>query len=404
MRVAASALACVALGGCAARIVVDPRPLAVLGTATPPVVAPPPEVAPPITTLGPLRKAGPILFTPSRVAATVTSQVRSLASWAGTVDGRARAEIGCKRGVQWRDAASTSDVAARADTVVVAPDGSELVLVSKGQLARHTIGDGRPSTASVLTGDQAVYAADHTLAVRRGCTWFASAADGSPIEIGDSCGALVQTEVSRPRWWFAEPADKPTPAGARPGFTIASALALSPDAAPMRVSFGDRLARAVAVSPDGQIVCGIFDERGHDVLDCRLSESGELERIANDVFGAPRFAEGARRMVFTIGDEDHVPRALELVDFQHKIVRRLGRIAHHRFDFLPGGDHVVAYDGARGLVFELETGFATPFGDADDDWVSLGAGDRPGTFLASRLRARCVELVRVELPPADAPR
>lgn len=380
----------------------DGRPLAVVATPAPPVVSPPP-VEPVPATLGPLRRAGPILFTPSRTAATLQLQAKKLSRWAGAADGRGRVEIGCAKGVRWREGERAADIVRTADDVAVAADGTELVVVQGEALTRHTIVDGRASPASAIEGELASYAGDHALAVRRGCTWFARTNDGSTIEIGDSCSAPLAADRVRPRWWFAL-SDDAAPPGARPGFTMTGALALSPDAAPMRVSFGDRRARNVTVSPDGSIVCGIFDERGSDVLDCRPSETGDLERIAVDVFGAPRFAEGGRRMVFTLGDEDHVPRTLELVDFQHRLVRRIGRIAHHRYDFLPGGDHVVAYDGARGLVFELETGFATPFGEADDDWVALGPGPRPGEFLASRLRGRCVELVKVGLPPPEAAR
>lgn len=158
---------------------------------------------------------------------------------------------------------------------------------------------------------------------------------------------------------------------------------------------------APALAADGSIFCATFDREGSDVLECRVRDGVGFERVAKDVFGTPRFADDVRRLVFTVGHANSPPRELHLLDFDHRIVRRLGRVTHRRLSFLPGGEHVVAFDGGRGLIFDLDTGLVTSFGDEHDDWVALGGAGQPGGFFATRLRTRCAELVHVQLPPPD---
>jgi len=397
-RVAASLLGLVAAScGPTRSAWVDASPIAIVA---PPVV----EVSPPIVEakpepprVGPLRREAPILFQPSLVHAAIAPLSRAVRGGAAGRDGAARVELGCRRGVTVVDAAGERPVGGAATRVVIAGDGREVAREHAGRIHRTRLGT--REVPSVLDGADATYldAPDGpTLAFHRGCEWFAAASGGPAVSIGSSCGAPIRVERGRARLWLAESAGAdasglPAIVGLEPGRPpITIDLSASPGMS------------APAMSADASILCGTFVDAGHDILACRLRDGGEFETVAKDVFGTAHFADDARRLVFTVGDRAHVPRELHLVDFDHRIVRRLGRVAHHRLAFLAGGEHVVAFDGARGLVFELDTGWVTPFGEEADDWVALGDADRPGTFLASRLRTRCAELVRVELPRRDA--
>lgn len=374
----------------------DPSPIAIVAPPvadpSPPAATPPPAPA----RVGPLRREAPILFQPSIAHAAIAPLSRSVRGWAVGRDGVARIEIGCRRGIKVVDAGGERALDGVATRVAIASDGSELAREHGGRIHRTPLAS--PASSSVLEGSDAMYldGPDPTLAFHRGCEWFAATAGGPAVAMGSSCGTPIRAEHGRARLWVAEPvgpgaAGIPAIVGLEPGQpAITIDLAASPGMA------------SPAMSADATILCGTFVDAGHDVLACRLREGGEFESVAKDVFGAAHFADDARRLVFTVGDRAHVPRELHLVDFDHRIVRRLGRVAHHRLAFLTGGEHVVAFDGARGLVFELDTGWVTPFGEEADDWVALGPADRPGSFLASRLRTRCAELVRVDLPRRDA--
>lgn len=381
-------------------VVVDPQPIAI-AASRPPAVAPTVEAPrPPPPRLGPFRRESPILFQPSAIHAAITPVARSVRSWAASTDGAARVELGCRSGVRVVDAGGTRAVGADADRVAIAADGAEIAREHAGRIARIDPTTGR--TRASVEGTDATYLAAGVLAFRRGCTWFTLRDDATePTPIGDSCGQPIRSERDRPRLWLAElvpPAD----AGVPGRDVVAALVGLEPSATPLRLELDDAGPMyAAAISPDASIVCGTFVDGGHDVLQCRLRDGGEFERVAKDVFGTAQFADDGRRLVFTVGDRTHPPRDLHLIDFDHRIVRKLGRVAHHRLAFLPGGEHVVAFDGARGLVFELDTGWVTPFGGESDDWVALGPLDQPGGFLASRLGRRCAELVRVALPARE---
>lgn len=381
-----------------------PRPPVVAADATPitapppSVVAPPAEPPPPIPRLGPFRRESPILFQPSEAHALIEPVARSVRAWAVSRDGASRVEIGCKKGVRVVDARGSRAIAGAADRVVIAADGSEIAREHAGRVHR-----GEDNNTGALDGTDAIYLEDRTLAFHRGCEWFAHGGEAAPASLGESCGTPIRSERGRARLWLAE-LDPPAPGGAdgRPREAVRALVGLEAGQAPLRIDVAsERPLYAPALSADAGILCATSDDRGHDVLQCRLREGGELERVAKDVFGVPQFADDAHRMVFTVGDGTHLPRDLHLIDFDHRIVRKLGRIAHHRLAFLPGGEHVVAFDGARGLVFELDTGWVTPFGEEGDDWVALAGADQPGSFFATRLRTRCAQLVRVRLPARD---
>lgn len=374
---------------------VDASPIAIV--AAPAVEAPPPIEPPPAPRVGPLRREAPILFQPSIAHAAISPLSRAVRGWAARRDGATRVELGCRRGTTVVDARGKRPVTGAATRVAIAGDGAEVAREHAGRIHRTPLGTA--TVPAVLDGTDAIYlegAEGPVLAFHRGCEWFAATKGGPGVPIGTSCGVPIRVEHGRTRLWLAEPAG--------PGVTgIPAIVGLEPGQPPIAIDLADSPGMsAPAMSADATILCGTFVDAGHDVLSCRLRDGGEFEPVAKDVFGAAHFADDARRLVFTVGDRAHVPRELHLVDFDHRIVRRLGRVAHHRLAFLPGGEHVVAFDGARGLVFELDTGWVTPFGEETDDWVALGGADRPGSFLASRLRSRCAELVRVDLPSRDA--
>lgn len=381
-----------------------PRPPVVAADTTPiaapppTVVAPPVEPPAPIPRLGPFRRESPILFQPSELHALIEPVAKSVRAWAISRDGAARVEIGCRKGVRVVDARGPRAIAGAADRVVIAIDGSEVAREHAGGIFR-----GESRSAAPIDGTDAIYLEDRTLAFHRGCEWFAQVGDAAPASLGESCGTPIRSERGRSRLWLAE-LDPPAPGGAdgRLHEAVRALVGLEPGQAPLRVELAaEGPSFAPALSPDAAILCATFDDRDHDVLQCRLRDGGVFERVAKDVFGPPQFADDAHRMVFTVGDGTTLPRDLHLIDFDHRIVRKLGRIAHHRLAFLPGGEHVVAFDGARGLVFELDTGWVTAFGEEADDWVALAGAEQPGSFFATRLRTRCAELVRVRLPARD---
>jgi len=359
-----------------------------------PVVAEPEPSKPPVLRVGPFRRESPILFQPSDTHAVIEPVTKAVRGWASSRDGATRVEIGCSKGVRVIDGAGARTIGKTADHVAIANDGSDVAHEQAGKI-RHG-----PKDALAIDGTNATFLDGGVLVFRRGCAWFAGS-DAQPL--GESCGTPIRVERDHARLWLAE-VDPPSkdPEG-RERKAVRAVVGLEPNAPAIRVELVDGGPMyGATLSADASILCATFDEAGHDVLQCRLREGGVFERVAKDVFGTPMFADDAPRMVFTVGDRTHPPRDLHLVDFTHKIIRKLGRIAHHRIEFLPGAEHVVAYDGARGLVFELDTGLVTAFGEESDDWVALAGAAQRGSFLASRLRRQCAQLVRVRLPDRDS--
>jgi hypothetical protein len=356
----------------------------------PPVMDPTPPPSDPAPRIGPFHRDAPILFTPSDTPAVVEPVTKAVRGWASSRDGIVRAEIGCKKDVRVIDGTGTRKIAKQADRVVVSPDGADVALERGGQVHFRD---------AATAGTEAVFLHGGVLAFRRACTWHTGV---DAAVIGEGCGAPILVERERPRMWLAELEPKTAGPDGRERQLARALVGLEPGRPPIRIELAaEGRMFAPVLSADATILCATFDDRGHDVLECRLREGGPFERVARDVSGPPMFADDAPRMVFTVGDPTHPPRDLHLADFTQGTIRKVGRVAHHRLEFLPGGEHVVAYDGARGLVFELDTGLVTPFGEESDDWVALAGDGNAGSFFASRLRRQCAELVRVRLPARD---
>ncbi|MBX7084340.1 MAG: hypothetical protein K1X88_34360 [Nannocystaceae bacterium] len=400
-RIAPALLAVVACRPAPARVL-DPTPIAIAGhRAAPPPVEPEPA-QPPAKRLGPLHRAAAFLFQPSPDAATATTVRSKLRLVAATATGE-RVEVGCKRGTTLVDREGREHaLALRPDAVVIAPDGAAIAARSGGRVAVLALPQGR--ALGTWDGEDPTWLADGTLALRHGCAWVAIAPqqpDTPAQSLGEHCGAPLLSEPGTARLWFAVSDAQPRADDDARAPTRAL-LGLSPGQTALEQPLGGDVPMfAPRLSHDGSIVCATTQRRGHALLQCRLRDGGVFEPVAQDVVGQPVFADDAPRLLVTVGDRETGQRDLHVVDFALKIVRRLGHVAHHRFAFLPGAERVVAYDGARGLVFELDTGLVSPFGDEHDDWVAVvpdAAGGSGDSFLATRLGRPCAELVRVQLP------
>ncbi len=354
------------------------------------------DVPPPPPRLGPLQRASPIFFQPSHERVAIAPVVAAVREWTASDDGATRAEIGCRRGVRLVQADGIRSVGRTATRVTIARDGGELAREEGGRI--HRVDARTGSEHGAVEGSEATYLDDGALAWRRGCEWHVlEVGADAPAMLGRGCGRVIRSERGHARLWLSEHSTDTLDAASGP---VTAIIGLAPDQVPLRIAL-EPPARDVAISPDASILCVSVLVASHDVLRCRLADGGEFENVADDVVGTPQFADDARRMVFTTGHEAHPPHDLHLVDFDHRIVRKLGRVAHRRLAFLPGAEHVVAFDGARGLVFELATAWITPFGEASDDWVAIGPAPEAGSFFASRRRAKCPQLVRVGLPSRD---
>ncbi len=399
-------LACVVLVACTPRASTPPT----ASTPAPVVVAPPeapptetaaaPPPAEPLPRIGPLHREAPIVFQPSPPA-ELRRLAKSLRASASSDDGRVRIELGCKHGARVVDGAKGRDAPKAmqgADAIALAPGADAVAFATGGTIGVVTLADGR--TTGSWPGTTPTWLDADTLAFRDGCRWsVVTRAEPTPQPLGESCGELLRVERGQPRLWLVELGDA-TASGERPARALVG-LAQGQDA--LRTELEPGLL-APTLSHDATILCGTFVHDGHTLLQCRPRERGAFERVAQGVVGTPRFAPDAHRLAFTVGEAGAQQHELFLADFGTKLVRKLGRVAHRRIEFLPGSEHVVVFDGARGLVFELELGVIVPFGDHDDDWVGLSpAHAAPGTFLAARLRKQCSELVQVRLPSAGEP-
>lgn len=359
-----------------------------------PVAAP--VDAEPTPRIGPMHREAPIVFQPSPAPAELRRLAKSVRAVAGSADGRVRVELGCKKSGRIVDGDRETKLALRdATAIAIAPRGDEIAFESGGAITVVASNDAH--TRGRWPGTAPVWLDDDTLAFKDGCRWLAlGRADTEPQAIGESCGERLAIERSAKRVWLAELGDEVD------GRRAARALVgLAPGSAEIRSELAPGLFAPV-LSHDATILCGTFDHEGQPLLQCRLREHGTFERVAQGVSGTPHFAADARRLAFTVGTAGALQQDLFLADFETKLVRKLGKVAHHRLEFLPGAERVVAFDGARGLVFELDLGVVVPFGEHDDDWVAL-AGASPDGFLATRLRGQCSELVEVRLPSAGTP-
>jgi hypothetical protein len=369
-------------------------------TPQPAVVQPPPrEPEPAPARVGPMHREAPIVFQPA-APAELRRLAKSLRTVASSNDGRVRVELGCSRGGrivvdgQARDAPGSVTTA---EAIAIAPRGDAAAFERAGKITVLELPQAR--VRGSWTGADPRYLDDDTLAFRHGCHWVALARGGdTPTPLGDACGQPLRVEHGHPRLWLTEPADE---VGGRRA--VRALIGLAPGEAAQRVDLGDGAFDPV-LSHDAAIVCATFVHEGQPLLQCRPRAGGSFERVAQGVIGIGQFAPDAARLAFTVGEPSAQQHDLFVADFDTKLVRKLGRVAHHRIEFLAGSERVLAFDGARGLVFEIDLGVVVPFGDEHDDWVGLWVahGD-PDGFVASRLRKRCAELVYVRLPSGGTP-
>ena len=343
-----------------------------------------------------MHREAPIVFQPSPAPAELRRLAKSVRAAVSSADGRVRVELGCTKSGRIVTGDRDAKLPVRAATAIaIAPRGDEAAFEQSGAITVVALGDSR--TRGSWPGTAPIYLDDDTLAFKDGCRWLAlGRADEAPQPIGESCGERIAIERGAKRVWLAELGDEV--AGRRPARAL---VGLAPGSTEIRSELEPGVFAPV-LSHDATILCATFDHEGHPLLQCRLREHGTFERVAQGVSGTPHFAGDARRLAFTVGAAGAVQQDLFLADFETKLVRKLGKVAHHRFEFLPGGERVVTFDGARGLVFDTGVGVVVPFGEHDDDWVGLAGASADG-FLATRLRGRCSELVEVRLPSSGTP-
>jgi hypothetical protein len=356
-------------------------------------IAAPLEPAPRV---GPLHREAPIVFQPATAPAELHRLAKSLRRVAASADGRVRIELGCKSGMQVVEGDHHATLPVRdASAIAIAPRGDAAALEQGGSILVVALPDGRARGS--WTGTEPLWLDEDTLAFREGCRWLALARDdATPQPFGESCGERLVVERGARRLWLAELGDEVDTR--KPARTL---VGLAPGSTELRSELEPGLFAPV-LSHDASILCGTFEHEGQLLLQCRHRERGTFERVAQGVSGTPRFAADALRLAFTVGTVGAPQQDLFIADFDTKLVRKVGKVAHHRIEFLPGGDRIVAFDGARGLVFQIDLGIVVPFGDQHDDWVAL-ASSTPESFVAARLRKRCSELVEVRLPSAGTP-
>lgn len=368
----------------------DPEPRTDVGTAA----HDDPKPAEP--RIGPIRRAAPFVFVPHTGAATLAAVGKSLrtAVLGSTAD--VRVELGCPAGarVVERSKATKLPLAKKDETRTAAVDpGGEWVAIelASGRVDVFTRAASR--RLGTWPGRAPIALASDLLVVRDECRWLAvdPAKPGEPPRVlADAvCGELVHVDAAGRRLSIAEvPKD---------GTSVQAIVAIGDGAEPQRIEMPADVT-AAAMSADGAILCGIFGGGPKPLLQCRPTDGGAFERVAQGVVGPLRFAADAPRLAFAVkANGDGLD--LHVVDFEQRFVRKLGKVHQHRFTFLPSGERLVAYEGGRGIVFELDSGFLVPFGGREDDWVSIVA--LPGThdaFLATRLGKRCADLVRIDLP------
>lgn len=349
--------------------------------------------------IGPIRRAAPFVFVLHPRAAKLARVAKGLRSAAIGPTPELRIEVGCSDGVRVidRDAAKRLPLGKKdepraavfdpaAQWIAVELQAGSVVLFSRPRLERLGAWDGaRP-----------IALASDTLVLRDECRWLAidpATPKQPPRVLADkACGEPIHVDTAKRRIAIAEVREETT--------NIRAIVHVGPDVESSRVELPtDVPVTSVALSSDGEILCGVFTAaQKKPMLQCRMLAGGEFERVAQGVVGPLRFAADARRLAFTVAvAEDAMD--LHIADFGQRLVRKLGRVHHHRFAFLPGGERLVGYEGGRGIVYELDTGFLVPFGGRDDDWVSiLPMPTTPSTFLATRLHDKCADLVRIDLP------
>lgn len=362
----------------------DPRPAAVDDA---------PPVEPATARIGPIRREAAFVFVPHPGAATLARLAKTLR--AVTVGADLRVELGCPDGARviegkhGRKLALADESAAAA---VVDPQAKWIaVALASGRVT--VFARSQSKRIGTWIGRDPIAVASDMLVLRDECRWLALD-PGEPtvaprVLADDVCGEVLHVDRERRRISIAQTgADAAVRALVHVGGSEIERVELP----------GDPVMTSAAMSGDGEILCGLFAIAGKSVLQCRPTAGGAFEKIASGVLAPLRFAVDAPRLAFTARERGGVPE-LHVADFQQRFVRALGRVHQHRFAFLPGGDRIVAFEGGRGVVFQLDSGFVVPFGGREDDWVGVVAlPGNPDAFLATRLRSRCADLVRVDLP------
>jgi hypothetical protein len=366
------------------------------GTGDP--AAPDPTVTPNAARIGPMRRAAPFVFVPHPGSAQLERLAKSLRAVALGPTASLRVEAGCEGGARIVDNGKSQRLPIgkeRTTVAVVDPSSSWIAVELAGaRVAVFARADLR--RLGTWDGAQPLALGSDLLAIRHDCRWVAidpSKPKDAPRVLGESCGDVIHVDAPGRRFAIAEPIAETTGVRAivRLGDTGAAVRHELPTDPPLG---------SAVLSSDGRILCGVMAGAGKPTLHCRALEGGAFERVAQGVAGPLRFAADAPRLAFAIAGATAAEGFdLHVADFEQRFIRKLGKVHQHRFEFLPGGERLVAYEGGRGVVFQLDTGFVVPFGDREDDWV--GVVPLPGkqdSFLATRLRNRCADLVRIQLP------
>lgn len=349
--------------------------------------------------IGPIRRAAPFVFVPHPSNATLARVTKTLRAAIVGPSAELRVEIGCPAGAKvvegnkvqklplGKDEARTAAVDPAAQWIAIELAKGRVAVFTRAELRRLGTWDGR----------QPIALASDLLVMRHDCRWVGvdpSKPDQAPkILADDVCGDVVHVDRAARRFAIAQ-----TNANAA---GVQAIVHVGDGGEPVRLVLRtDPPLEAAAISADGQILCGIFSGTGRSTLQCRALAGGAFERVAQGVVGPLRFASDKSRLAFAVALGSGTDAMdLHVADFEQRFVRKLGRVHQHRFAFLPGGERLVAYEGGRGIVFDLGSGYLVPFGGREDDWVGIIA--LPATqdsFLGTRLRNKCADLVRIDLP------
>ncbi|MBK6916307.1 MAG: hypothetical protein IPH07_02795 [Deltaproteobacteria bacterium] len=367
--------------------------------------APEPTAPPETPRLAPLHRAPAFLFHPAAAPLSARAVTKAVRVAAVRADGL-RIEGDCRGASQVTAADGTRHrlpTRADASAIAIAPDGAHAAISTDAKVSLVALDPVR--TLGTWEGRDAVWLDGDTLLLRQGCRLETlHGLRGTPTlsVLGESCGRPLRVEPARGRVWLAE-FDDATPAEGSP--RLQALVGMQRGAAPQRVELSpeDDALHDPRLSHDASILCGTARREDRSVLLCRPRDAGRLEPVAQDIVGAPVFARDAPRLLVTVGPRAQGPRDLHVVDFELATVRRIARVPHRRVEFLPGATQVFAFDGARGVVYDLDTGVESRVGGEQDDWVGvLPNTPDAGSFLALRLRGGCNELLRVELPSASA--
>jgi len=349
--------------------------------------------------IGPIRRAAPFVFVPHPGTATLARVTKTLRAATMGPSAELRVEIGCPEGARVVDRGKTLRLPLGKDearSAVVDP-GAQWIAVELARGRIEVFARAQLRRLGTWDGQQPIALASDLLVMRHDCRWVGvdpSKPDATPKVLADDvCGDVVHVDAAVRRISIAQPI--PDGAGVR------AIVHVGDGGDPVRVELPtDPPLGAAAVSADGKILCGIVSGPGKPTLQCRPLAGGPFERVAQGVVGPLRFATDMPRLAFAVAlGTGNDAMDLHVADFDQRFVRKLGRVHQHRFAFLPGGDRLVAYEGGRGIVFQLDSGYLVPFGGREDDWAAVvPLPSTQDAFLATRLHNRCNDLVKITLP------